>query len=84
MKFRRKLVTYSFVLVFISFILSTVISMYSLHRMSVENQRDVNILMAARIHDTITSQMTKPIMVAKTMANESSSWIFWSIRRTVT
>ena len=70
MKFRRKLVTYSFVLVFISFILSTVISMYSLHRMSVENQRDVNILMAARIHDTITSQMTKPIMVAKTMAND--------------
>ena len=55
MKFRRKLVTYSFVLVFISFILSTVISMYSLHRMSVENQRDVNILMAARIHDTLTS-----------------------------
>lgn len=65
----RKFVTISFIFVFVSFIMSTLISLYSLNLMEKDNQKDLNTLLAARIHDTINSELTKPVMVARTMAN---------------
>ena len=65
----KKIVRLAFVLVLFSIALSTVVSMYSLKSMADENQREINTLLAARIHDTISGELTQPVMVAETMAN---------------
>lgn len=65
----KKLMTMCFVLMLVSSILSTLVGMYSLDQLGQQNQRDLGLVLAARIHDRINNKLTEPIMVAKTMAN---------------
>ncbi|MBR1598261.1 MAG: GGDEF domain-containing protein [Lachnospiraceae bacterium] len=58
-----------FLLIFISFLLSTVISLWSLNLMAKDNLREMETLLTARVYDIIGSELSEPIMVSKTMAN---------------
>lgn len=61
----------TFVIVLVSFLLSTFVSLWSLNLMSQRNDRELNKMMAARIYDAISSELSEPVTVALTMANDS-------------
>ncbi|MDO4460686.1 MAG: diguanylate cyclase [Clostridia bacterium] len=65
----RKITGFSFILVLVSIVISTVVSMYSMKAMGMENRKELNLVLASGIHDTINSALTEPIMAAKTMAS---------------
>ncbi|MDO4493330.1 MAG: diguanylate cyclase [Clostridia bacterium] len=65
----RQRYTGTFILVMSVLLLSTLLAMLSMNRMNAENRKDMSMLIAARVHDTISSSMTEPIMAAKTMAS---------------
>jgi diguanylate cyclase (GGDEF)-like protein len=60
-----------FVLVVVSFLLSTVVSLVSLHVISQRNVREINKVLATRVYNNIIGVLSEPIMVARTMANDS-------------
>ncbi|MBR4538661.1 MAG: GGDEF domain-containing protein [Clostridia bacterium] len=61
----------TFIIVLVSFLLSTFVSLWSLSIMSQRNDRELNKMMAARIYDAISSELSEPVTVALTMANDS-------------
>ena len=61
----------TFVIVLVSFLLSTFVSLWSLSIMSQRNVRELNKMMAARIYDAISSELSEPVTVGLTMANDS-------------
>ena len=60
----------AFAVVFICFLLSTFVSLASLHIMARRNAEELSKTMAAGIYDTISAEMSEPVMVARTMAND--------------
>ncbi len=68
---RTRITRLAFVIVVVSFLLSTFVSLLSLHLMSRRNQQELSRLLAARIYDMIASELSEPIIVARTMANDS-------------
>lgn len=60
----------AFSIVIISFLLSTFVSLWSLREMTQHNSREICRVLAARINDTIVREMSEPVVVAKTMAND--------------
>ncbi|MBR3325886.1 MAG: GGDEF domain-containing protein [Atopobiaceae bacterium] len=60
----------AFALVFVSFLLSTIVSLVSLHMMSQRNVREMNKVLATQIYDHIYSELSGPIMAARTMSND--------------
>lgn len=68
---RNKVTKLAFAIVIVSFLLSTAVSLLSLHIMNARNQRELSRVLAARIYDTIASELAEPIIVARTMANDS-------------
>ncbi|MEE0026822.1 MAG: hypothetical protein U0J70_04465, partial [Atopobiaceae bacterium] len=60
-----------FALVVVSFLLSTVVSLVSLHVISQRNVREINKVLATRVYNNIIGVLSEPIMVARTMANDS-------------
>ena len=67
---RRKITTLAFVIVVLSFVLSTVVSLVSLHRMAQQNLQELNKMLASRIYDSISSELSEPITVSRSMAND--------------
>ena len=61
----------TFIIVLVSFLLSTFVSLWSLSIMSQRNVRELNKMMAARIYDAISSELSEPVTVGLTMANDS-------------
>ncbi len=61
----------AFALVIASFILSTVVSLASLCLMLEHNVRETNRVLAMQIYDYTNSELSGPIMTARTMANNS-------------
>ena len=61
----------AFIIVLVSFLLSTFVSLWSLSIMSKRSDRELNKMMAARIYDAISSELSEPVTVALTMANDS-------------
>ena len=61
----------TFIIVVVSFLLSTFVSLWSLSIMSQRNDRELNKMMAARIYDAISSELSEPVTVGLTMANDS-------------
>lgn len=61
----------AFALVVVSFLLSTVVSLMSLHAMSRHNVREMNKVLATQIYDYMSSELTGPIMAARTMSSNS-------------
>ncbi|MBQ9065499.1 MAG: diguanylate cyclase [Blautia sp.] len=58
-------------LVLVSFILSTAVSMISLHILSRNNMRDLDTLLASRVHAYVGKELSEPTTVARTMRHSS-------------
>ena len=71
MKRKNRYIALVFALILVSFLLSTAVSLMSLHIMSRHNLRDIDTVLAARIHEAVSSQLSEPIAVAKTMGHNS-------------
>ena len=54
-----------------SFLLSTGVSLFSLHLMSEHNEREVNKVLATQVYEYISSELSGPIMAARTMSSNS-------------
>ena len=67
---QTRVIKLSFVILLVSFLLSTIISLASLHSMAVNNQREMNKVLAAQIYDTISIELGEPLIVSRTMAND--------------
>ncbi len=67
----KRITKLAFVIVVISFLASTFVSLWSLHVMSQHNQRELSKVLTAQIYDVIAGELSDPIFVAKTMANDS-------------
>ena len=68
---KRPITKLAFALVIVSFLLSTAVSLVSMQMMSERNEREVNRVLATQINDYINSELSGPIMAARTMANNS-------------
>ena len=68
---RSKVTRLAFVIVLVSFLLSTFVSLWSLHIMSERNKQELARVLAARIYDSIIGELSEPIVVARTMSNDS-------------
>ena len=67
---RNKVTKLAFGIVFICFLLSTSVSLWSLRLMVGRNTQELSKALAARIYDTITSDLSEPVVVARTMASD--------------
>lgn len=52
-------------------VFTTGTAMFSMNRMAADNRRDLDLLLAARVYDSLNSSLTEPIMAAQTMANST-------------
>ena len=68
---KNKVTRLTFVIVLVSFLLSTFVSLWSLAVMSQRNTRELSRMMAARIYESISSELSEPVTVSLTMARDS-------------
>ncbi len=68
---RNRIVRLAFILVVISFVLSTTVSLWSLGNMARHNSEELSRVLAARIYDTISSELSEPVIVSQTMTHDS-------------
>ena len=61
----------TFAIVLVSFLLSTFVSLWSLSIMSRRNTRELSRMMAARIYDSISSELNEPVTLGLAMARDS-------------
>ena len=61
----------TFTIVLVSFLLSTFVSLWSLSIMSQRNTRELSRMMAARIYDSISSELNEPVTLSLSMARNS-------------
>lgn len=66
-----KMTGLTIIMIAVSFLMTTMISVKSLRTVMNDNAEDVTTILAARIYDTINSELSEPIMVARTMSNDS-------------
>lgn len=67
----KKMIRITIIVILIGFILTTLTSVNFLSKVIADNSKDVNTLLAARIYDTIKSDLYEPIMAGRTMSNDS-------------
>lgn len=67
---RSRITKLAFVIVFICFLLSTFVSLWSLRVMAKHNRQELSKQLAARIYDTIAGELSEPVTVASTMAHD--------------
>ena len=67
----KRITRWELVIVIISFLTSTIVSLWSLHIMAQHNQRELSKVLTAQIYDVIEGELSDPIVVSKTMANDS-------------
>ena len=68
---KNKVTRLTFIIVLVSFLLSTFVSLWSLGIMSQRNTRELSRMMAARIYDSISSEMSEPVTLSLAMARDS-------------
>lgn len=68
---RSRVTKLAFAIVLVCFVLSTFVSLWSLGVMARDNMRELSRVLAARIYDTISGELSDPITVARTMAADS-------------
>ena len=61
----------TFAIVLVSFLLSTFVSLWSLSIMGQRNTRELSRMMAARIYDTISSELNEPVTLSLAMAKNT-------------
>ena len=67
---RSRITKLAFVIVFICFLLSTFVSLWSLRVMAKHNRQELSKQLAARIYDTIIGELSEPVTVASTRAHD--------------
>lgn len=67
---QNRIIKFAYAAVLLSFLLSTAVSLWSLHVMNLRNEREINRVLAARIYDTISGELSEPVVVARTMASD--------------
>ena len=67
---RKNITRFAFAIVIICFFLSTFVSLWSLRIMVRQNMQALSKTIAARIYDAISGELSEPITVSKTMAND--------------
>ena len=68
---RDRITALAFAIVIISFVLSTVVSLFSLREMALKNMEKLGMELADRIYDTISIELGEPTVVSQTMAHNS-------------
>ena len=68
---RRIITRLAFAIVILSFVLSTVVSLWSLRLMAERNMQELSKTLASRIYDSISSELSEPITVSRAMANDT-------------
>ena len=68
---QNKIFTMVMAIITVCFLIATGLSIYSLYREEQKNQEEMARVLAGRIHDSIKSELTKPIMVGRAMANDN-------------
>ena len=68
---KNKVTKLTFAIVLVSFLLSTFVSLWSLRLMSKRNTRELSRMMAARIYDSISSELNEPVTLSLAMAKDS-------------
>ncbi len=64
---RKNITKLAFAIVIISFVLSTFVSLWSLRIMAQRNMQELSKALAARIYDSISSELSEPVTVARAM-----------------
>ena len=67
---RKNITRLAFVIVILSFVLSTFVSLWSLRLMAERNIQELNKSLASLIYDSISSDLSEPVTVARSMAQE--------------
>ena len=65
---RNRRMIFMFATVFLSFILASIVSVYSLAGLARENTKEIDTMLTYRIYDSISNRLNEPVMVSKTMA----------------
>lgn len=68
---RRNVTRLAFAIVILCFVLSTVVSLCSLHIMAEKNMQELSKTLASRIYDSISGELIEPITVSRAMANDN-------------
>ncbi len=66
-----KITRIAITMVIISFVMSTVISLWSLQLVTEKNTQELSKLLASRIHDHITTELAESITLSRSMARDS-------------
>lgn len=69
--YKRNITKLAFAIVILSFVLSTFVSLWSLRHMANQNMQELSKTLAARIYDSISSELSEPITVSRTMSHDS-------------
>ncbi|MBQ7487237.1 MAG: GGDEF domain-containing protein, partial [Clostridia bacterium] len=67
---RSKMTRNSILIVFLCFVMSTFVSLWSLRIMARNNMEGLIKALTARIYDPIAGQLSEPVIVSRTMAND--------------
>jgi len=68
---QKNITRLAFAIVILSFILSTFVSLWSLQLMAERNMQELSKTLASRIYDSISSELSEPITVSRSMANNT-------------
>ena len=67
---QKRITAWAFVIIVISFLTSTLVSLWSLHMMSLRNQEERSKILTAQIYDVIANELSDAITVSRTMASD--------------
>ena len=68
---KKNITRLAFAIVIISFVLSTFVSLWSLRVMAERNMQELSKTLASRIYDSISSELSEPVTVARAMAGDT-------------
>ena len=68
---RRNISRLAFAIVILSFVISTVVSLWSLRLMAERNMQELSKTLASRIYDAISSELSEPVTVSRSMAHDT-------------
>ena len=68
---RRDITRLAIAIVILSFVLSTFVSLWSLRLMAKRNMQELSKSLASLIYDSISSELSEPIVVSRSMANDT-------------
>lgn len=69
--YRRNITWLAIAIVILSFVLSTFVSLWSLRLMAKRNMQELSKSLASLIYDSISSELSEPIIVSRSMANDT-------------